>query len=350
MSSEPPLARDNGAMSYYPNQPWPSDPMPNQWDGQTRRPPVIPFRPLTLGNLFDGTFAAIRSNPRVMFAISLGAMLVVGVLTGIVSALVPEPWVEEVLQSNGGTVFSEVVPAWQASYSAFEGAVSIITAAATLLVIGMLVLSVTNAVIGINLDLKGTWSELKPHFWRLVGTALLVWLILGAVIVAAVVVPILFTVGLALGGSDNPSGGWVLFVGLLGLAGLVLAAWLSVRLYFATVVVVVEGASPTAALGRSWALTKGAFWRTLGRLLLMTIIVAIASGLIGGVISAVTMFFGSFLPWGITAFLLTLISSLVTGLVIPFSAGYVSLMYVDERFRKENLAPTLQEAFEQNSR
>lgn len=310
---------------------------------------MIPFRPLTLGNLFDGTFAAIRSNPRVMFAISLGTMLVVGVIGGLISALVPEPNFAEYFGPEGSDFLNQVVPAWPITSSAFEALFAIVSAAATLLVTGMLVLSVTNAVVGVNLDLSATWAELKPHIGRLIGTALLVWVILGAVGVAAVLIASALTVGMALGTSSDSSGGVVLLAVLLALVGIAVMIWLGVRLYFATVVAVVEGASPGAALGRSWALTKGAFWRTLGRLLLMSIIVGIAAGLIGGIISAAIMFLGSFLPWGLTSFFLALISSLVTGLTIPFSAAYVSLMYVDERFRKENLAPTLQQAFEQNA-
>ena len=156
-------------MSSYPNTPWPSVPNQGQWGGPAQpKPPVIPFHPLNLGNLFDGTFAAIRSNPRVMFAISLGVMGIVGMLSGIVSALVPETSIDQVTfgsDTEFGVGVSEFYPA--VSDLGLQGIVGLISAGASLLVTGMLVLSVTNAVVGINLDLKSTWEALKPHFWRL---------------------------------------------------------------------------------------------------------------------------------------------------------------------------------------
>ena len=337
-------------MSSYPNTPWPSDPNQGQWGGSAEpKPPVIPFRPLNLGNLFDGTFAAIRSNPRVMFAISLGVMGIVGVLSGIVSALVPETSIDQITvgtDTEFAVGMSDLYPVF--SDLGLQGIVGLISAAASLLVTGMLVLSVTNAVVGINLDLKATWEALKPHFWRLVGTSLLVWLIVGVVAAVIFIVPIVLVGIIALASSGDSM--WFLgFLIVLIPLGIIVTVWVSVRLYFATLVAVVEGAMPATAIRRSWTLTKGAFWRILGRMLLMSIIVAIVVGLLGGTISAVIVFGTSVLPWPVTAFLLALVSALVSGLAMPFSASYTSLMYVDERMRKENLGPVLAQALDEAS-
>lgn len=336
-------------MSYQPDQPWPSDPMHQPWGGPTGpKPPVIPFRPLTLGDLFDGTFAAIRSNPQVMFTISLGVMAIVGVLSGIVTALIPEQdFTGEIVMGDDIDFYMEGVTAMPGLLGgSVQGFVGILTAAASLLITGMLVLSVTNAVVGVNLDLKATWEELKPHFWRLVGTALLVWVILGVATFVAIFVPIIIGTAMLFGFSNNAVGPLILALVLVGLIGIAAVVWLSVRLYFATIVTVVEGASPTAALGRSWTLTKGAFWRTFGRLLLMGIIVSIVVGLVGGALSIAISFAGNVMPWAITVFLLALVSNLVAALAMPFSASFTSLMYVDERIRKENLGPALQAALD----
>ena len=335
-------------MSSYPNTPWPSEPNQGQWGGPAQpKPPVIPFHPLNLGNLFDGTFAAIRSNPRVMFAISLGVMGIVGMLSGIVSALVPETSIDQVTfgsDTEFAVGVSEFYPA--VSDLGLQGIVGLISAGASLLVTGMLVLSVTNAVVGINLDLKSTWEALKPHFWRLVGTAILVWLIVGVVAAVIFIVPIALIAAVAFASSSGDSLWFLCFLLLLIPLGIAVTVWVSVRLYFATLIAVVEGATPPTALRRSWTLTKGAFWRVLGRMLLMSIIVSIVVGLLGGTISAVIMFATSVLPWAVTAFLLALVSALVSGLAMPFSASYTSLMYVDERIRKENLGPAPAQAFD----
>ena len=148
-------------MSSYPNTPWPSDPNQGQWGGPAQpKPPVIPFHPLNLGNLFDGTFAAIRSNPRVMFAISLGVMGIVGMLSGIVSALVPETSIDQVTfgsDTEFAVGMSEVYPA--ISDLGLQGIVGLISAGASLLVTGMLVLSVMPHV---NLPAK---VGLVPHMF-----------------------------------------------------------------------------------------------------------------------------------------------------------------------------------------
>lgn len=324
-------------MSEYPGTPWPSDSQPYPWTGEDRKPPVVPFQPFNLGTLFDGTFAAIRANPRVMFAVSLGVMAVLGLVGALLSLLIPQPDTEGFTLTTG-------LPTWTVTSVISEPVFAIVSAVATLLVTGMLVLSVTNAVIGVKLDLGDTWTELKPHFWRLVGATLLVSLIVGAVSVAGVITVIL-SVGLV---AATGSGVAVALVFVLSVAWLVLVIWLGVRLCFTPVVAVVEGASPGASLRRSWILTQNAFWRVLGRELLMTIVVGAASAIIGGTVAMTVTFLGAYAPWWLTSILLALVSALVTGLTLPFSAAYLSLMYVDERFRKENLGPSLQQAFERN--
>lgn len=233
-------------MSSYPNTPWPSDPNQGQWGGPAQpKPPVIPFHPLNLGNLFDGTFAAIRSNPRVMFAISLGVMGIVGMLSGIVSALIPETSIDQVTfgsDTEFAVGVSEFYPA--VSDLGLQGIVGLISAGASLLVTGMLVLSVTNAVVGINLDLKSTWEALKPHFWRLVGTAILVWLIVGVVAAVIFIVPIALIAAVAFASSSGDSLWFLSFLLLLIPLGIAVTVWVSVRLYFATLIAVVEGATP----------------------------------------------------------------------------------------------------------
>lgn len=103
-----------------------------------------------------------------------------------------------------------------------------------------------------------------------------------------------------------------------------------VRLALAPPVVVVEDVRGTKAIGRSWRLTKGHFWRLLGLLIL--------SGLIAGVgaliitipteIIALSLGVGG---WPVSA----LGSALATVLITPFSMLIIVLFYFDMRIRKE---------------
>lgn len=332
--------QENGA-PYSPGPYWGSPPQP--------KPPVIPFHPLKLGDLIDGTFAAIRSNPKVMFTISLGVMGIVGIISGILSALIPFDALSSVTVGGSGTEYEFTMMDAMGAISSLgtEGVMGLVSSAASLLVTGMLVLSVTNAVVGVNLDLRATWEQLKPHFWRLIGTAILVWLSLAAIVVVTLAIPGAFSLLIFAGSNGNDWWPIALLFLITIPVMIALLVWVGTRLYFATMVAVVEGARPGTALSRSWTLTRGAFWRTFGRLILIGVIVGIAVSLLSGTISMIIAFMAGVIPWPIVAFLLSLITALVSGLAIPVSAAYGSLMYVDERIRKENLGPALQAAVDQ---
>ena len=120
--------------------------------------------------------------------------------------------------------------------------------------------------------------------------------------------------------------------------------WLSVRLYFPTMVAVVEETSPIVALKRSWQLTSGSFWRIFGRLLLLFAAMGTATGILSGVVGLI----GGSIPGAFGASLTVFLVSLISGLMMPFSASYDSLMYVDARMRAEDLGPVLESAWKAN--
>ena len=128
---------------------------------------------------------------------------------------------------------------------------------------------------------------------------------------------------------------WISILTLLALlAGfllLVLPAFLVfVRLSFAAIVLVVEGHRGTKAVGRSWRLAKGHFWRLFGALILAM--------LIAGIVSAIVAIPGELIAtalgpqgWPVLA----LGNSLAVVLVTPFSTLIIVLLYFDLRIRKE---------------
>lgn len=120
-------------------------------------------------------------------------------------------------------------------------------------------------------------------------------------------------------------------VTLLGLVLLIIPGIIAiVRLTFAPVALVVEGHRGSAALRRSWRLTKGFFWRTVGALVLSGLIAAIVSGILGIPGEMVVQAMGPD-AWPISA----LVSVLATVLVTPFGMLVVVLLYFDLRIRKE---------------
>lgn len=346
MHSQPPAGGPQGYGGTPEGDQWGGMNVPDAWvAGEPQgfggsKPPIIPFTPVDMGQLFSGTFAAIRANPKVMFTISLVTMGFVGLLAGLVAAFSGPEVVSSFSSTDSGFEFEEVITgADTVGGTVATTVLDLVVPAASLLVMGALVLVVTNAVIGRNLDLSATVDLLKGRIWKLIGAAILVWLVMFGVGLGLFLVAILFATAFF----GEPSGG-VLLLGVVFLLAVVgVIVWLGVRLYYATMVAVVEEASPRTALRRSWELTRGAFWRTFGRLLVVQVLVGLISGVLGAVVGFIV---GIGNPQGsLLAFLTVFATALVSGLVAPISASYSALMYVDERMRTENLGPVLENAW-----
>jgi hypothetical protein len=128
----------------------------------------------------------------------------------------------------------------------------------------------------------------------------------------------------------------VMIVGLIaGFIALVIPGiWLAIAWSLAYPVMLVEGTGGVAALRRSFALTSGRWWATLGRLLVAYILVTVLT-------TVVTLVF--LLPAELliddTSFgalvLESAASFLVSLLTTPFIAAVATLVYFDLRVRKE---------------
>jgi hypothetical protein len=104
----------------------------------------------------------------------------------------------------------------------------------------------------------------------------------------------------------------------------------AVRLTLAPAVVVVEDVRGTKAIGRSWNLTAGHFWRVLGTLILSGIITAVGAAIIQIPAELITTMIGPD-GWPVSA----LGSAVASALITPFSLLIVVLLYFDLRVRKE---------------
>lgn len=308
------------------------------------QPGVIPLRPLQLGELFDGTFRAIRANPTVMFGFSVALLAVLS----LVSAG---------LQAAFGNNFYSLVEDPQAAVaddltqmaSGLAGLVvsnlgsGALTLAATTILAGILALTVSDAVLGRVTPLGQAWQRVRPRIWPLIGCAILVGVVQTLVVVLVVVVfAIPLVVSVTSGSEPGALQVLLLFAGFL-LAFVAMAA-ISVRLVFAPMTVVLEDMGPVAALRRAWFLSGGGFWRVCGRLILIWLLTAVASGIVGGAVGILGSLFMLVTSPQIGMAITVFLSGIVQGLVVPISAAFETLMYVDERMRRENLAPVLARA------
>jgi hypothetical protein len=109
-------------------------------------------------------------------------------------------------------------------------------------------------------------------------------------------------------------------------------AWIFGRVFFASMVLMLEDAGPAEAIGISWRLTRGYWWRCAGLLLVLiiiglvfTLVVGFVAGLIGAVLGA------GVLGTGVSQ-LVSLLANAVLGSLYP--AVLIAILY-DLKLRKQ---------------
>lgn len=319
------------------------------------KPGIIPLRPLTLTDLFSGSFSALRKNPSVLFGFTIIVMTVVALLslagtmlplfsfTSLMGDLDPQASSKALLDSAYMSVVSTIV-----------GYIALLAGSflAGTVLDGVLSVAVSQLVIGKKITFKQSWALVKPRLWSMLGASFLSMLAVGSPLLVLV---IFFFMSLySWPGSDAF---FSLFGLLLALAlPVVLVSYvISIRFLYAPICAVLEEKGPIEAVKRSWALTSGSFWVTLGRVILINVVVGFIAGLIVqviGIIAAIVMFtilgdpsdpsnvWSTIILYGVIAAL----QMLAYSLVVPILAAYQTLMYVDEKIRKENFAPLLAHA------
>ncbi|MCD6020359.1 MAG: hypothetical protein K0R20_69 [Actinomycetia bacterium] len=128
---------------------------------------------------------------------------------------------------------------------------------------------------------------------------------------------------------------WIsILAGLAMLLGFVLlivpGVFVLVRLFFGSTVFVIEGKKGSKALGRSWRLGKGHFWKILGTFLLASIMAAVVQAILALPGEAAFAAIGP-AGWPLYAIGLSL-AAILTG---PFTTLIAVLLYFDLRIRKE---------------
>lgn len=306
---------------------WGRAPIGDDGRGGYGRPGVIPLRPLNIGELLDGAVTAIRWNPRVM----LGLSAAVATVTQLIQSFVVYGLLSGTLASYGDLLNGSTTQIdSQQLAAAFGGALlaaavtGVITAVAVLLLTGLITIVVSRAVLGQRLDSKAAWVLLRPTLGRLVAVTLVIPLMVGVAFLVA-------SIPLMLG---------VTSLGVLLIAvALVLTVYVGVRLCLAGTVVVIERSTVRTALRRSWQLVGGAWWRTLGVLVLAGIIVLVVEQIVqlpftvlaGGASVLVG-------PVSAGAILLSTLGAIAASTITwPFAAGVTVLLYVDRRIRREGL-------------
>jgi hypothetical protein len=312
-----------------------------QWGGyqQEYKPGIVPLRPLSVGEVLDGSFSTIRKYPRIVF----GFAAVLSVVAQLIRLLVGLA-LNNVPGTFGSTSFS-ASDTENSSDNLHLVATSLAGSAATLAVdalcvavlAGVVTGVVGKAVIGQRADGREIITAVRRRWFGLLVVSVLAEILPWTPVVLVIV-------GIALGAVSTGLG---IFVGVIGgLAALILCPLLWGRLAVAVPIFILERRGPGASIARSWRLVKGAFWRTWGLRALVQIIVSIAASVLSIplVLVLIPTALNGKTPSTTVLVLLVIFGAVVWMLTQPLIAASLTLIYIDRRMRAEGLDVQLTQA------
>ncbi|MEW1866118.1 hypothetical protein AB0399_38075 [Streptomyces sp. NPDC088194] len=349
--SRPPLPPAQGGPR------WGGPPPPNGWQQQgpwTRpaapQPGVIPLRPLDVGEILNGSIATLRRHWRAILSVTFAVALVTQAIAVVVEGLFTDNSSIQKIENNDHPSAHDVLHALRDAYAGL-GLTAIIAALGVLTATAMLTMVTSRATLGRTVSVGEAWREARPRVGRLIGLSFLLVFLYIAVLVVTVLPGILVA---AAGSSD---GGAALAV-LGACAGMVLMVWLWILLSLAPPALMLENQSIVGAMKRSVKLVRGAWWRVLGVELLTVVITYIASAIIElpfTLLSAAftnesfSSFYNSDSNPSWTFLIITGIGAVIGSMfTLPISAGSVTLLYIDQRIRRESLDIELTKAAQQD--
>ena len=203
-----------------------------------------------------------------------------------------------------------------------------ITALATTILDGLLVVSVSRSVLG----RRASVGEVARS-WR-------VWWVIGFTLLMSLAV---LVVGGALGGvlvwaGRSQQWGWLAFGAIVGgLAFAVAAVWVNTRTLLVTPALMLEGKPFWRTIGRAWRLTRGSFWRLFGIALLVSVLVSVLTQIIAVPFTLIA----EAVTGGVTSFWAVVIVSVGKVITLTaattYQAAVIALLYIDVRMRREAL-------------
>jgi hypothetical protein len=118
----------------------------------------------------------------------------------------------------------------------------------------------------------------------------------------------------------------------LFIPAIAVGVFLDTRWVFFEQAIVLENYNSTGGLGRSWKLVKGTFWRVLGLVFVIALLVSLFST---GPILLIAMFSTLLLSPVLTLVLNSVTSSIIIIIMTPLQFAALTILYYDLRIRKE---------------
>jgi hypothetical protein len=289
------------------------------------QPGIIPLRPLTLSDIFNGAARYVRSNPKATLGLAAAVVIVTQALA-LILQIGPLAALGD-LDALRGDIDSTSAMVSTLATSLASG---LMQALAAVILSGMLTVVVGRAVFGSSITIGEAWFKIKGRIMPLLGLALLE--LLGAVLLIGVAVGIV----VALVAGTN----WAVavFVGIpLGLGLVAALAYLATVLSFAPPAVVLERMPVIPAVRRSLFLVRHDFLRVFGIRALAGIVVWAITLAVGMPFALAQIVAGMDTTSGVLIGTVLASVGAIIGQVItaPFTAGVVVLLYTDRRIRAE---------------
>lgn len=318
------------------------------------KPGIIPLRPLSIGDIYQGAFAAIKTNARTMFGFTtalLGVAIVIsiGINYAIINLALPS-------YINADSPYASALGGAFGAFSQLGG--TLLQVLATVLLSGLIVVAVSRSVLGRVASSKEVWERTKSKFLPLIGLNIITSIISGLMMIIGIVVFFVLLASAASTAKTDREFLQDLGVSLVGLLILMVisalvSSYLSIKFSVASPAMVLENLGVFAAIGRSWSLTRGNFWRLFGINILTAIITFMVAGIFVGIADALGAIFivvGSSSPEDVIAslnttyILIMVMSTIAQLLILPFTSSVNALLYIDLRMRKEGLDVELRNA------
>ncbi len=285
---------------------------------------IVALRPLGVSEILDGSFKALRRNP----AATIGLSAIVSLVTGILTGVATYASMHTAMATVGGEIASRDL--------VLQMTGMLLAALGGWIVDGMLAYVVAEGVLGHKPGIAEAWRVVRPRILQLIGLQLLRGLVMGAPFGFAVILGTLVA-----GGNNSATVGLV----VAAVGCFIWALWIGTRTGLASPALVLERTTVRGAWQRSFTLSRGFFWRMFGIYLLGTLITSVISSVISGVLlvmvgaSTAIVMGGADVEQFLGAVLISQsVAAAVTGAItMPIMAGFVCLLYVDARMRREGL-------------
>ena len=284
------------------------------------------LRPLSVGEKLDVAIKIYWRNALTLFKVVLVVVAPVQIVTALVLASVPDG--EALSQQNVGqtpTVDTTLTASEIWAFVAGIGLVVVLSFIASTLATAACFKAVSDAYLGAEPNWRTSLAFAGRRLHSVLWISILGGLLTFGLIAAAGGLTAL------LGAVDQMT----LWIGIpLLIAAFVVAAWMWIGWVVAVPAFLTEGTKGRRALGRSFRLVKGRWWRTLGLYFLANFLAGIVGNIIVGILTALQFTdVGESMAMQLT---LGAIGQTVAALITtPFIAAFIIVLYFDLRVRNE---------------